>query len=30
MIRSDEFVALATALIGVVLSVAWLANTIEL
>ncbi len=30
MIRSDEFIALATVLMGVVLSVAWLATTIEL
>jgi hypothetical protein len=30
MIRSDEFIALATVLMGVVLSVAWLAKTIEL
>ncbi len=30
MIRSDDFIALATVLIGVALSVAWLATTIEL
>jgi hypothetical protein len=30
MIRSEEFIALATVLMGVVLSVAWLATTIEL
>ena len=28
--RSDEFIALATVLMGVALSVAWLAATIEL
>lgn len=28
--RSDEFIALATVLIGVVLSVAWLAATVEI
>ena len=28
--RSDYFIALATVLMGVVLSVAWLATTIEL
>ena len=28
--RSDEFIALATVLMGVVLSVAWLATSIEL
>lgn len=28
--RSDDFIALATVLMGVVLSVAWLATSIEL
>jgi hypothetical protein len=30
MIRSEEFIALATVLMGVVLSVAWLATAVEL
>lgn len=30
MIRSDDFIALTTVLVGVVLSVAWLATAIEL
>jgi hypothetical protein len=28
--RSDDFIALATVLMGVVLSVAWLSNIVEL
>ncbi len=28
--RSDEFIALATVLMGVVLSVAWLASIVEI